>query len=722
MRRVFLFCLVSVLTVNIFCGSLLASTGGNTGLTGLWEYPTAEMPEDGAGRFGYTHASPYGFYFIDLAWLPWFEINARFTTFDTINVSVINRIGSEDTVKGRRYMDKAIDFKAVLWHSKDPQNWIIPSIAIGMVDMMGTELMKAKYAAATWRLGKFAATIGYGTDRLNGVYGGIEWDITNWLTFKAKYSPLDYEHDTVSRTRVVKELPKEKYNAGIVLRAPWGMEGSVSYQRGNEWVFSISQRIDLKGPFIGNAPKRYETPGTSRCPQWNDTASQDLIMRLKSGLEKYVRVRDVEAKLEDTEDGHRMTLAYENYGYASHAEAMTRVLVVLSSVMPETDELVLIHKNAGIPIVKASFPGTLLFDIRARALREEEDPIHAAVFEWAGRNGGIDDPDGEFLQYRARHEFKAMLVYEPRIDQTLSEADMDRLNIDAVYTGRYSNGWGSIIDVRFPIYNNVDISNNYGIWWEKDLNDEIRINQAAMLYANTWGSQGRAWFFGEGGYLDEEWFGANLWTRYYGKSGNWWIGARLSAFHDRDPFSFAGLTDGKLVYRGGGIHEDDTDGEWRYAGWVQAGYNIAGLDLDLEADYGHFADDDKGWKFSITRHWDDTALGFWYIDTDIHAPGRDYTRAGVHLELPAEKWFGSWFGNPSSHVWEQNTILHSTWRMHSGREGGYIRSPERMMSQLRPVSMKKNVEKLLREYCSYDDEAKSEGDKEVTGILGYIFR
>ncbi len=44
-----------------------ASTPGNTGLTGLWEYPTAEMPEDGTGRFGYTHASPYSYFFIDLA-------------------------------------------------------------------------------------------------------------------------------------------------------------------------------------------------------------------------------------------------------------------------------------------------------------------------------------------------------------------------------------------------------------------------------------------------------------------------------------------------------------------------------------------------------------------------------------------------------------------------------------------------------------------------------
>ncbi|MBQ9574467.1 MAG: YjbH domain-containing protein [Synergistaceae bacterium] len=698
--------LVLILTVN-FSGSTSASTGGNTGLTGLWEYPNAEMPEDGTGRFGFTYDSPYNFYFIDLAWLPWLEINARLSTFETV------------ITHDRRYMDKAIDLKFMLWHSKSPTNWIIPSIAVGVVDMMGTELMKAYYGAATWRSGKFAATIGYGSDRLNGFYGGFEWDIADWLTFKAEYSPLDYTRDRAGGKRVLDKLPSQKYNAGLVFKTPWGMQGSVSYQRGDEWAFTISQRINLSGPFIGNAPRRYGTPGNSRAVSWDDIESQDLILRIKSGLNKYVRVRDVEIKLEDSEEnGHRLLMSYENYGYASHAEAMTRVLVLLSAVMPETDGVVLIAKDAGIPIVKAEFPGLLLFDIRARSLRDEENIIHSAVFSWA--DSDIKDPDAEVLASKARHEVKAMLVYEPRIDQTLDDDYMDRLNIDAIYKGRYSNGWQAIADIRFPIYNNVDTRDSDGIWWEKDLNSKIRLQQAALTYANRIGNNPRAWIFGEGGYLNEEWFGANLWARYYGSSGLWWIGARLAALHDRDPYTFAGLTRGKWFYRNGSASDEEDKDAWRYAEWLQAGLHIADLNLDLQADYGKFADEDKGWKLSATRHWDDTAVGFWYINTDIHAPGKDFTTAGVHMELPADKWFGSWFGNSSSHIWEQDTILLSSWHVQTGREGGMVRTPERFMSQLRPVPLKKNVEKLLRDYCTFDDTG-NEGDKNVTGILGYIF-
>ncbi len=706
---------IILFTVILSCQAS-ASTSGNTGLTGLWEYPTAEMPEDGTGRFGYTNASPYAFYFIDLAWLPWFEINARLSTFDGIPAN--------SQPDSRVYMDKAIDLKAILWHNNDPEKWYLPSIAFGIVDMMGTELMRAWYGAATWRWGSVAATVGYGTDRLNGVYAGIEWDIANWLTFKAEYSPLDYEEDKVGSRRILDELPSSKYNFGIVLKAPWGMQGSVSYQRGDEFVFTISQRIDLKGPFFGNHKKNYGTDGEARIINWDNTDKTELLSRIKTGIEKYVRVRDVDIKLEDTEEGKRLTLGYENYGYSSHAEAMTRVLVLLASVMPETTELVLVHKNAGVPVVSAQFPGQLLFDLRTHSLRNE-DPIHASIFAWAGSNSGIEDADEKhILQSKAQHEVKAMVVYEPRIDQTLYKDYMDRWDIDLIYNGRYSNGWGSVIDIRFPIHNNVDTENIMGLWWEKDLNDEIRIQQLGMTYANRIGSSGRAWFFGEGGYLDEEWFGSNLWARYYGESGNWWIGARVAAYRDRDPESFGGFTDGRFMYLGGRPRGVDNGRDWWNTMFVQAGYHFEDLDIDLQAEWGSFVDDDKGYKISLTRHWDDTAIGFWYIDTDVNAPDKDFTKAGVHMEIPAEKWFGSWFGNSSSHVWEQDTMFLSTWRMHSGREGGHIRTPERMMSQLRPAAMKRNVERLLMDYCSYEEgEVRyKEESEQAKSLLEYIFK
>ena len=712
LRKKILLC-TALITFMSSCAAY-ASSGANTGITGLWEYPTAEMPDDGQGRIGFTKTWPYEFIFVDIAWLPWFEVNGRFSTFDSVYL--------DSKTDERRYMDKALDLKAVLWHTKSPEQWFIPSIAVGVMDLMGTELMKAWYGVATWRWGDFALTAGYGSDRLNGFFAGFEWDIASWLSFKAEYSPLDYTQDRAAGRRVLPEAPSQKYNVGFVLKTPWGTEGSVSYQRGDEWSFTISQRINLKGPFFGNSRKNFSAPGDSRPASWDDIDSQELIARIKSGLEHYTRVRDVDIKLSDSEDGgHTLALAYENYGYASHAEAMSRVLVVLAAVMPETDELTLTAKNAGVPVVQASFPGELLFDLRARTLREE-DSIHGAVFSWASKE--IEEADAErLLKNKAQHEVKAMVVYEPRLDQTLHEEYMDRWDIDLVYNGRYSKGWGGVVDIRFPVHVHADTGDGTGLWWEKDFNDKVRIQQAGMTWAHNFGSDGRAWLLGEGGYLDEEWFGANVWGRYYGKDGSWWIGARLAAMHDRDPYSFAGLTEGRWIYYYGRAFDNKGNDEWRALMFVQAGYHFTGLDFDLQAEYGQFADGDKGYKLSATRHWDDTAFGFWYIDTEVNAPGKDFTRAGVHMELPADKWFGSWFGNSSSHIWEQNTMLQSTWNSEAGRDGGVIRTPERMMSQLRPAALRKNVEALLREYCSYsDDDEEKEDAHEVSSILEYITR
>ena len=713
MRRV----IISSLLIITFSTGAYAATSANPGFTGLWEYPTAEMLPDGHGRMGLTKATPFNHYFIDLSWLPWLEINARFNTFNTIY------LGGEE--RWRRYMDKSMDLKFMLWQSKAPEHWIIPSVAVGITDMMGTELMKAEYAVATWRYKKFATSVGYGTDRLNGMFAGVEYDVDNWLTLKAEYSPLDYSNDsTGGGNRIVPDdlLPTKKYNAGVVLKAPWGMEGSASYQRGYEWVFGISQRLDLKGPYIGITTKKYDSPCEARVPIWDGVDKEELLEKLKEGLEKCVRVRNIDIKLEETDNGRKLYLAYENYGYASHAEAMTRILIMLSGIMPETDELVLIHKNAGVPVVKATFPGSLLFDIRAKTLRGE-NATHAAVFAWAS-SADIKEPDEEgFLVTKAQNELKGMFVYDIRIDQTLRETYMDRLNYDVIYNGHFNDGFNMTADVKFPFYNRVDIRNYYGLYNEKDLNDEVRIQQAGINVANkVFDDNDNLWFFAEGGYFDEEWFGTNIWTRYYDDSGRFWIGGRASLTHDRDPFSFGGLSTGIRRYYRGKTYDYRTNNDWYPMAFVQAGYNITGVDLDLNAQWGRFIDNDKGYKLEAIRHWDDTSLGFYYIDTGIRArEDKAFTMAGVHMEIPADKWFGTWFGQPSSHIWDQNTPLISVWRMHSAREGGTIKTPERLMNQLRPAAMKQHVDMLLRDYCSHDND-NDDISQEVTSLLEYLVK
>ncbi|MDR1378677.1 MAG: YjbH domain-containing protein [Synergistaceae bacterium] len=681
-------------------------TAANPGFVGLWEYPTAEMSTDGAGRFGYTHAFPYDFYYVDLSWLPWLEINARLTTFENVYVAPSGAINVQG--QGRHYMDKALDLKAMLYRSREGY---LPSLAFGVTDVMGTELMKAWYGVATWRFGSWAVSMGYGTDRMNGFFGGFSWDIANWLTLKAEYSPMDYTLDQASGHKTHPEQADAKYNVGLVLSAPWGMEGAFSWQRGEEFAISLSQRFDLRGPLLfGNRDKgkAYDAPGIGRIPQWKDVDPAKLGQDIIEGLADFVRVRDVEVAVAD----RKVFVAYENYGHASQAEAMVRVLVVTAALSPHLEAVFMIPRVRGVPVICAEFPGDLLFGLRVRDLGGE-NLLESAIFTWADRDF-FDIKKGEnqekwlfrserFLQERAQHDLKAMIVYEPRIDQTLDDDYQNRWSVDFIYENRSSKGWGGVADVRVPFFSDVDI------WWEPDMNEDPRVHQAVVSYlSNLKKSDSKnedglsLWALGEVGWLDENWFGLNLWGRIYGRNGRWWSGVRLGVVRDRDPFAFASLAEGQIDYDWGGRDNPNAD-PWRTIAWLQGGYSFPDIDLDLQVDYGRFIDTDVGGKVSVMRHWDDTTVGFWISRTDRLSPGKDFTNTGIHLEIPAEKWLGSWLGDrSSSHVWNQDVSLLSIWRIDAGREPGSWRDPERLLSQLRPMELKKNVGKLLEEYCSFE--------------------
>jgi hypothetical protein len=613
-------------------------------------------------------------------------------------------------------MDKAIDVKAMLHHSR---RWYLPSIALGMTDIMGTELMKASYGVATWRIDKLSFSAGYGTERMNGFFAGASWSAADWLELKAEYSPMDYAGDAVGGFRPHPDSAGSKYNFGAVFEAPWGMQGAVSWQRGEELVFSLSQSFGLDGPFFKGREtsknRHYEAPGAARVAEWEDTDPERISEGIIDALSRYVRVRDVEAAV----GKEKITVAYENYGHSSQAEAMVRVLVVIAAVSPHLGEVCLIPRVRGIPVVSASFPGQTLYAIRTRSF--DSDPaLESSEFAWAGR--GLPGDSGEewafrgerSLQKRASQDFKAMVVFEPRIDQTLDDDYQSRWNVDLIYERRSSSGWGALADVRVPVFNDADI------WWEPDLNDRVRLHQAVVSYLASLKEDGLGlWSLSEVGWLDENWFGVNQWLRAYSQNGRLWGGARLGMVRDRDPLSFAGLPNGRVEYGFGWRFREDAD-PWQPVWWAQAGYVFPDMNLDVQVDYGRFIDSDKGTKLSLIRRWDDSAVGFWVSRTDRLSPDKDFTAAGIHLELPAERWFGSWFGNSSAHVWEQDVPLLSVWRIDAGREPGSWKDPDEMLSQLRPAALKRNVEKILEEYCAFEFSEPIE--PKVRGLTDYVIR
>ena len=82
-----------------------AVSPSNSGLTGLWEYPTAELPGDGCGFIHYEDFYPYRSGGVSLGLFPCLEFNLRVNEFEN-GIKISDNYG--------RYKDKAADVKLLL--------------------------------------------------------------------------------------------------------------------------------------------------------------------------------------------------------------------------------------------------------------------------------------------------------------------------------------------------------------------------------------------------------------------------------------------------------------------------------------------------------------------------------------------------------------------------------------------------------------------------------
>lgn len=685
-----------------------ALSPSNAGYAGLWEYPTAEMPPDGTGWIGYSDNTPYISYYGNFAYLPWLEVNLRLTAFTT-PPHISDGYG--------RYKDKAMDLKLMLL----AQRGAFPSLAVGVTDLMGTELLKAEYAVMTWKWERLALSLGYGTKRMNGLFGGLSWRLSDSLEFKAEYSPLDYTKDAAGGAKIHPDAASSKINAGFVYHSPWGPDLSVSYQRGEEVCFSLSYNFDVREPFFRSARNdpRKKGPLTEdalrEVPDWASSESESLASAILESLEKHGGFRDLEVLLGD----RAILVAYENIGYASEAEAMARALSVISFHAPrDTETVSMTARTRGIPTARVDVPGSHCALLRAGELKREH--LASARVSWAetrdpsGMRPGeewtlsLARPEGK----RGRHDVKAVFSYEPRIDRTLDNDYEHRFNIDLIHRYRTSKGWETVADIRVPLVEDADI------WWEPELNDRTRIWQAVIAGMKVLedGTDGRRTVaMAEAGWLDTNWFGVNAWLRSYMHGGRWWLGARAVGVKQRDPLSFAGLNDTFRSFKPGGstVISKQEENKWTGAGWIQAGYHEPSLDLDITAEYGRFLDGDTGGRLAILRRWNHTGVGFWISRTDLLTRDKNFTDAGMTLEIPVD----AWFGNKSDHIWNQDFTLLSTWRLFAARQPGSWRNPDRLLGQLLPDRLGGNLYTVLDDFCATLRGETSAAEKRSGGLL-----
>lgn len=663
----------------------------NGGITGLWEYPTAEILDDGQGRFGYTDANPYITYYLALGYLPNVELNFRITHVSNVplNLEKYPRFGS--------YKDHEFDVKYLLL----PQEGIRPAIAAGIMDISTTEHFKSYYVVGTYRVGQFALTGGWASDRMGGVFGGISWQPYDWLELKGEYGSMDYSNDIFSGKRPITEVEAD-YNYGAIIKTSWA-DVSVSYQRGDELCIAIYRPFDLHDrPIFGNKKRPYPDAPLDNLKSWAEVDTLDLVSELSVAIPNRLGVRNVEIKADKA--NKNLLISYENVGYSSEAEAMARVLYLASHMIPwDTNTLVLRACVRGKPVTNVEIPGEHCALLRLNALRKEYS--QEALAYWA--NPSLKEDNDETWNYTSdptaqdkdKHTYKAYVAYEPRILRSDYEDYDARWSVDVAYEWNSTHGQGGVFDVRIPVKRH---GKEEDFAYEPWTNEKTRIWQA--VFSNMERIDKNTFELYEAGWLDALWFGGNYWRRTYFDNGRYFTGIRLGLVHERDPEGFASLADDPICLYHDGCENIDLENDgWMGAALFQVGYHEPRYDLDLMAEMGKFVDnDDSGFKLSMMRHWDDVGVGFYVTRADTLRAGKDYSFVGVELEIPTNIFFGS----DTNYIWNQDIIMTGGWPYYTGRVPWHWKDPDLMWGQLNPDKLIKNLYERLEQGQSMVKEMK----------------
>ncbi len=174
-----------LLSTVVAAAGAVAAQPSSSGQTGLINMPDARLEADGTLRLGVGWSDPYLPIWSSISLLPRLELSARYTVIRGLSSGLGRGFGD--------FKDKAFDAKALLWRER---GWW-PSLALGAQDFTGTGVFKSNYGVLSKRLGDSDYTVGYGSDRIDGWFGGVRHRLP-WnrrFSLVVEYDAYDYAND-----------------------------------------------------------------------------------------------------------------------------------------------------------------------------------------------------------------------------------------------------------------------------------------------------------------------------------------------------------------------------------------------------------------------------------------------------------------------------------------------------------------------------------------------
>lgn len=343
-------------------------TGNDWGGIGLLQTPTARMAPAGELSISFSRAVPYSRLNVTLQPLDWMELSYRYTSISGV------RYGSQSLSGDQSYKDKGVDLKVRLLK----ESALLPEVAIGARDLVGTGLFSGEYLVANKRTGNFDWSLGLGwgslgsrgslgnplgviSDKFNSrgistnpsggqvgirsffrgrtsLFGGVQIQ-TPWdpLVLKLEYDGNDYRFN--NQFAIVK--PKSPFNFGAVYRVSPSIDLTFGVQRGNVATLGVAFHSPLA---------RLSTP------KINDPALPRFVAERPALANWSTTARDLSAQTgwrvaAIDKQGAVLRVEFENADAVYWRDMIERATAILHRDAPaDVDEFLFVYHGRGLAL------------------------------------------------------------------------------------------------------------------------------------------------------------------------------------------------------------------------------------------------------------------------------------------------------------------------------------------------------------------------------------
>lgn len=633
------------------------------------EIPTARVLDDGEFRIGAAQAWPYRWFTGAMGVFPGLEFSGRLTEIRNIASGLGEDYGANK--------DKAFDLKYQLF----AETKYYPALALGLHDFHGTKQFTSQYLVLSRQYYPLDFTLGLGRGRLHGpisaplsdefgLFGGIEWALSERLHLMAEYNPIEYEQDKQS-VRGVPAGADSPVNIGLRFKPTPGLNLGLSYQRGQTLGVMVHIQTTLGERML---PQRADPPHQVPVDQrpFKERDPKEMVARIHATI-KEDGFRDVSVYT----DGQNLIAEFQNTQYLSNQKAAGRVFRILLFHAPqETKELSIILKERNLPLLKITVQPEHLEKYLFGDMPDETFAKLARI-ETPGRTPQ-KDPD-QSVRKKDRS-----LNYDYGI-----KPDMETYLNDpsGFFKGRLGvkpfinvNVWpGARVQARYdiPLYSSIASSNEpvqdavkSDSWKYLDRNysfDLLMFDQVVRLSDRDFGRVSV-------GYFDKMYAGVAAELLRFGGDGRWAVGLEGEWVKKREIRSQFGLMDFE-----------------KHTLLANFYYYFQNQHLVFNAKYGRFLAGDVGWRFDVSREYATGAiLGLYYSVTDTNdfsEYNRDYHDKGIYLKLPIRIFLTH--DSPLSY-----NYAISPWTRDVGATVGHGESLFEQGYKLRPIVFQSDLKKL----------------------------